>query len=73
MTHSLVLEVPESIYQPIVEEAEAEGRKVEEIALERLAVKSQNKRLTRWTNSSARSEAMFPIGRTITTNISAKI
>lgn len=39
MTHSLVLEVPESIYQPIVEEAEAEGRKVEEIALERLAVK----------------------------------
>ncbi len=39
MTHSLVLEVPESIYQPIVEEAETEGRKVEEIALERLAVK----------------------------------
>ena len=37
MTHSLVLEVPESIYQPIVEEARAEGRKVEEIALERLA------------------------------------
>ena len=39
MIHSLVLEVPESIYQPIVEEAEAEGRKIEEIALERLAVK----------------------------------
>ena len=39
MTHSLVLEVPESIYQPIVEEAEAEGRKVKEIALEGLAVK----------------------------------
>ncbi len=39
MTHSLLLEVPESIYQPIVEEAEAEGRKAEEIALERLAVK----------------------------------
>ena len=37
MTHSLLLEVPENIYQPIVEEAEAEGRKVEEIALERLA------------------------------------
>lgn len=36
MTHSLLLEVPESIYQPIVEEARAEGRKVEEIALERL-------------------------------------
>ncbi len=39
MTHSLLLEVPESIYQPIVEEAKAEGRKVEEIALERLEVK----------------------------------
>jgi len=39
MTHSLLLEVPENIYQPIVEEAEAEGRKIEEIALERLAVK----------------------------------
>ena len=37
MTHSLVLEVPESIYQPIVEEAEAEGCKIEEIALERSA------------------------------------
>ena len=37
MTHSLLLEVPESIYQPLVSEAEAEGRKVEEIALERLA------------------------------------
>ena len=36
MTHSLLLEVPESIYQPIVEEARAEGRKVEELALERL-------------------------------------
>ena len=37
MTHSLLLEVPESIYQPIVEEARVEGRKIEEIALERLA------------------------------------
>ncbi len=37
ITHSLLLEVPESIYQPIVEGARAEGRKVEEIALERLA------------------------------------
>ncbi|MBS1798031.1 MAG: hypothetical protein JSS81_29710 [Acidobacteria bacterium] len=37
MTHSLVLEVPENIYRPLVEEAEAKGRKVEEIALERLA------------------------------------
>ena len=37
MTHSLVLEVPENIYQPLAEEAEAKGRKVEEIALEKLA------------------------------------
>ena len=37
MTHSLVLEVPENIYLPLTQEAEAKGRKVEEIALERLA------------------------------------
>ena len=37
MTHSLLLEVPENIYQPLAEEAEAKGRKVEEIALEILA------------------------------------
>ncbi len=37
MTHSLTLEVPENIYQPLAEEAEAKGRKVEEIALEILA------------------------------------
>ncbi len=36
MTYLLTLEVPENIYQPLVEEAEAKGRKVEEIALERL-------------------------------------
>ncbi len=34
MTHSLLLEVPESIYQQLATEAGAEGRKVEEIALE---------------------------------------
>lgn len=37
MTHSLVLEVPDSIYLKIVKEAESKKRKVEEIALERLA------------------------------------
>ncbi|MEO8073454.1 MAG: hypothetical protein ABI686_09410 [Acidobacteriota bacterium] len=37
MTHSIVLEVPENIYQGIVKEAESKKRKVEEIALERLA------------------------------------
>ncbi len=37
MTHSLTLEVPENIYQPLVEKAAAEGRKVEDIALEKLA------------------------------------
>lgn len=37
MTHSLTLEIPENIYRGIVKEAEAKKRKVEEIALERLA------------------------------------
>lgn len=37
MTHSLTLEVPENIYQPLAEEDEAKGHKVEEIAIERLA------------------------------------
>ncbi len=37
MTHSIVLEVPENIYKGIVKEAESKKRKVEEIALERLA------------------------------------
>ena len=37
MTHSIVLEIPENIYQGIVNEAESKKRKVEEIALERLA------------------------------------
>ncbi len=37
MTHSIVLEVPENIYQGIVKEAETKKRKVEDIALERLA------------------------------------
>ena len=37
MTHSLTIEVPENIYQGIVKEAESKKRKVEEIALERLA------------------------------------
>ncbi len=37
MTHSIVLEVPENIYRRIVAEAESKKRKVEEIALEKLA------------------------------------
>ncbi len=37
MTHSIVLEIPENIYQGIVKEAASKKRKVEEIALERLA------------------------------------
>lgn len=37
MTHSIVLEIPENIYQGIVKEAESKKRKIEEIALERLA------------------------------------
>ncbi len=37
ITHSIVLEVPENVYQGIVKEAESKKRNVEEIALERLA------------------------------------
>ena len=37
MRHSLTIEVPENIYREIVNEAESKKRKVEEIALFRLA------------------------------------
>ncbi len=37
ITHSLLLEVPENIYQPLAQEAKAKGRRIEEIALEKLA------------------------------------
>ena len=37
MTHSIVLEIPDNIYRRIAEEAETKKRKIEEIALERLA------------------------------------
>ena len=37
MTHSLTIEIPENIYQQLAKEAKAIGRKVEEIALEKLA------------------------------------
>ena len=37
MPHSLTIEVPENIYRGLVKEAESKKRKVEEIALERLA------------------------------------
>lgn len=36
MTHSLTLELPDSIYRSLTERASAEGRPVEEIALEKL-------------------------------------
>lgn len=37
MIHSLTIEIPENIYLGIVKEAESKRRKIEEIALERLA------------------------------------
>ena len=37
MTHSLVLEVPENIYHSLAEKASKNGKKIEEIALEKLA------------------------------------
>ncbi|CAN5849031.1 hypothetical protein BH20ACI4_BH20ACI4_23320 [soil metagenome] len=45
MTHSIVLEVPENIYLPLAEEAEAKGRKVEEIALEMLDLLTSDRKL----------------------------
>ncbi len=36
MTHSITLEIPENIYRTLDEEAKSKGRKVEEIALEKL-------------------------------------
>ncbi len=36
MTHSLVLEVPEDVYLPLVKTAEAAGQKVEQLAIELL-------------------------------------
>lgn len=37
MTHSLTLELPDNIYRSLAEKAAAEGRPVEDIALEQLA------------------------------------
>lgn len=37
MTRSLTLKVPENIYQSLAEKAAAEGRRVEDVALEKLA------------------------------------
>ena len=37
MTHSIVLEIPEKIYQSLAEKASKTDKKIEEIALERLA------------------------------------
>lgn len=37
MTHSLVLDVPETLYQSLTEKAAQNGRKVEEFAVEILA------------------------------------
>lgn len=46
MTHSLVLEVPENIYRPLAEEAEAKGRKIEEVALEMLELLTSDRKLS---------------------------
>jgi hypothetical protein len=37
MTHSLTLEVPENIYRSLADKASKDGKKIEEIALEKLA------------------------------------
>ncbi len=33
MTHSITIEIPENIYQPLAKEAKLKGRKIEEVAL----------------------------------------
>lgn len=40
MTHSLVLEVPEVVYRTLAEKASKNGKEIEEIAIEKLAVPS---------------------------------
>lgn len=42
MTHSLTLELPDSIYRSLAEKAAAEGRRVEEVALEKLSNGNSN-------------------------------
>ena len=40
MTHSLTLEIPAKIYQSLAEKASKNGKVIEEIAIEKLAVPS---------------------------------
>ena len=46
MTHSIVLEIPENIYLPLMAQAEAKGRRVEEIALEMLELLTTDRELS---------------------------
>jgi hypothetical protein len=46
MTHSVTIEIPENIYQPLAAEAKAKGRKVEEIALELLEMLMSDRKLS---------------------------
>lgn len=45
MTHSLTLEVPENIYEPLAEEARAKGQTVEDLALERIEMLTAEREL----------------------------
>ncbi|MGI8543315.1 MAG: hypothetical protein ACR2MD_07510 [Aridibacter sp.] len=72
MTHSITLELPESVYRTLDEEAKAKGRKVEEIALEKLENGETKEIEDPFENLSVRLGAMFPIGRRITINILSK-
>ena len=40
MTHSLTLEIPEKTYRSLVERASKNGKQIEEIAVEKLALPS---------------------------------
>ena len=40
MTHSITLDLPEAVYKKLVEKASKNGKHIEEIAIEKLAVPS---------------------------------
>jgi hypothetical protein len=46
MTHSLTLEIPENIYEPLAEEAHAKGQRVEDLALERIELLTAERKLS---------------------------
>ncbi len=46
MTHSMIIELPEAVYQSLSEEAKQKGKKAEEVAAELLEMMSSDKKLS---------------------------